>query len=91
MTGAELYALYVRKLDEVMSSDTDPWDDIEADWPLWNAMADAIGSEFDPSANRAALLERAESAECVIRQAANDTFGEELIVKEFAERSGYDS
>lgn len=31
------------------------------------------------------------SAECVVRQAARDTFGEDMTVKEFASASGYDS
>lgn len=37
------------------------------------------------------LAERLESAQCVIRQLARDTFGEELTIKEFADRMGYDS
>lgn len=31
------------------------------------------------------------SAECVVRQVAEDTWGERMTVKEFADRSGYDS
>lgn len=31
------------------------------------------------------------SAECVVRQVARDTFGEDMTVKEFAEASSYDS
>jgi len=30
------------------------------------------------------------SAQCVVRQVARDTFGEDMTVKEFAERSSYD-
>lgn len=37
------------------------------------------------------LLEALESAECVVRQVARDTYGEELTVKEYADRAGYDS
>lgn len=33
----------------------------------------------------------ADSAECVVRQVARDTFGEELTVEEYADRAGYDS
>lgn len=92
MTGEQLYALYARKNDEVMNCDVDPWGSLEdADQEIWNQMAAAIAVEFDPSADRAALVERLESAECVIRQASRDTFGEELSVKEFADRSSYDS
>jgi hypothetical protein len=92
MTGEQLYALYTRKNLEVMDCGVDEWDELEADdQAVWNAMAAAIAVEFDPSADRAQLAERLESAECVIRQASRDTFGEELGVKEFADRSGYDS
>lgn len=31
------------------------------------------------------------SAECVVRQVAEDTWGKRMTVKEFADRSGYDS
>lgn len=40
---------------------------------------------------RNALQKRLRSAECVIRQVSDDTFGEELSVQEFADRSSYDS
>jgi hypothetical protein len=92
MTGQQLYTLYARKNDEVMNCDVDPWDSLEdADQEIWNQMASAIAVEFDPSADRAALVERIQSAECVIRQAAMDTFGSEMTPKEFADASGYDS
>lgn len=92
MTGEQLYALYARKNDEVMNCGVEAWEGLELDdQEVWNAMAAAIAVEFDPSADRAALVERIESAECVIRQASLDTFGEELSVKEFADRSSYDS
>lgn len=44
-----------------------------------------------PKPAESRLAERLESAECVIRQLSRDTFGEELSIKEFADRSGYDS
>lgn len=92
MNGEQLYALYERKNAEVMDCGVEEWGELEADdQAVWNAMAEAIAVEFDPSADRAALVERLTSAECVIRQASLDTFGEELSVKEFAERSSYDS
>ena len=31
------------------------------------------------------------SAECVVRQAARDTFGKDMTVKDFADAAGYDS
>jgi hypothetical protein len=92
MTGERLYALYVRKNDEVMNCEVEAWEGLERDdQDVWNAMAQAIAAEFDPSADRAALVERLESAECVIRQTARDGFGEEMTPKEFADASGYDS
>ena len=92
MTGQQLYALYERKNIEVMNCEVDKWDFLEVDdQETWNAMADAIATEFDPSTARAALVEELESAKSVIRQASMDTFGEELTVKEFADRSSYDS
>lgn len=92
MNGRQLYALYTRKNLEVMNCGVEEWDGLEVDdQETWNAIAEAIASEFDPSVARADLIERLESAECVIRQASLDTFGEELSVKEFAERSSYDS
>lgn len=33
----------------------------------------------------------ADSAECVVRQVARDTFGEDMTVEEYADRAGYDS
>jgi hypothetical protein len=92
MTGEQIYALYARKNDEVINCEVEAWEGLELDdQEVWNQMATAIAVEFDPSADRAALVERIESAECVIRQASLDTFGEELSVKEFADRSSYDS
>lgn len=92
MNGEKLYALYTQKNLEVMNCGVEDWDFLEVDdQAVWNAMADSIAVEFDPSADRAQLVERLESAECVIRQVSRDTFGEELTVKEFAERSSYDS
>lgn len=92
MNGEQLYALYARKVEEVLHASMDGWDILGSDdQQVFNEIAEAIAVEFDPSADRAALLERAESAECVVRQAAMDTWGEELTVKEFADRSGYDS
>lgn len=37
------------------------------------------------------IQERLESAECLIRQAAQDTFGRDMTPQEFAEASSYDS
>jgi hypothetical protein len=92
MNGQQLYALYERKNLEVMNCGVEAWAGLERDdQDVWNAMAEAIAVEFDPSADRAQLVERLESAECVIRQVSDDTFGERLSVKEFADRSGYDS
>jgi hypothetical protein len=54
-------------------------------------MADSIAVEFDPDLARSSIAERLASAECIIRQASRDTFGEELTPKEFADRSSYDS
>lgn len=39
----------------------------------------------------AELEERLASAECIIRQVARDTYGEDMTPAEFAERSCYDS
>lgn len=92
MTGEQLYALYVRMNEEIMNCGVESWEGLEDDdQDVWNAMATAIAAEFDPSADRASLVERLESAECVIRQASRDTFGEEMTPKEFADESGYDS
>lgn len=93
VTGEQLYALFVRMNEQVMHCGVDPWDmlSFSEDQAVWNAMAEAIAVEFDPSASRAALALRLTSAECVLRQVSRDTWGEELGVKEFAERSGYDS
>lgn len=92
MTGEQLYALYARKNDEVMNCEIEAWNQLEPDdQVIWGDMALAIGAEFDPGADRAALAERLASAECVLRQVSCDTWGEELTVKEFADRSGYDS
>lgn len=92
MTGQQLYALYERKNLEVMNCGVEQWEELERDDQIiWDAMAEAIAVEFDPAASRAALALRLTSAECVLRQVSRDTWGEELGVKEFAERSGYDS
>lgn len=92
MNGEQLYVLYALKAREITGGLLPPWDHMSPDRrQIWNEMAAAIAVEFDPSADRAQLVERLESAECVIRQASRDTFGEELSVKEFAEQSGYDS
>jgi hypothetical protein len=37
------------------------------------------------------LQDRLDSAECIIRQAAQDTFGRDMTPKEFADASSYDS
>lgn len=37
------------------------------------------------------LQQRLESAECIIRQAARDTFGRDMTPQEFADASSYDS
>lgn len=93
MNGKRLYALYAQKWLEIGNAVVDPeWDFLEVDdQAVWNAMADSIAVVFDPELMRSSLAERLSSAECVIRQASLDTFGEELSVKEFAERSSYDS
>lgn len=92
MNGQQLYQLYVNKNLEVMNCGVDDWESLEPDdQAVWSAIADSIASEFDPTAARAELVNRLESAECVIRQVSRDTFGEELTVKEFADRSSYDS
>jgi hypothetical protein len=92
MTGQQLYTLFIRLHAQIMHSGVEDWDLLTHDEQLvFNEMAKAIAVEFDPSADRAQLLERAESAECVVRQVARDTYGEDLSVKEFADRSGYDS
>lgn len=38
-----------------------------------------------------ATVDALDSAECVVRQVAEDTWGKRMTVKEFADRSGYDS
>ena len=92
MTGEQLYALFIRLHAQIMHSGVEDWDLLTSDeQQLFKEMAKAIAVEFDPSAERAALVERIESAECVIRQAARDTFGAEMTPKEFADASGYDS
>jgi hypothetical protein len=37
------------------------------------------------------IQDRLDSAECIIRQAAQDTFGRDMTPQEFAEASSYDS
>lgn len=92
MTGQQLYELYARKVDEILLAGMDGWEVRGSDeMRIFDELAEAIALEFDPSADRAQLLDRAESAECVIRQVARDTYGEDLKVKEFADRAGYDS
>lgn len=92
MNGQQLYELYERKNIEVMNCEVDSWDSLEEDdQQIWVEMADAIATEFDPAAARAGLAERLASAECIIRQAAQDTFGREMTPKEFADASSYDS
>lgn len=92
MNGQHLYALYARKNIDIANCGVEDWDALEAeDREIWNAMAVAIADEFDPSIARAELVDQLEQAQSVIRQASLDTFGEELSVKEFADRSSYDS
>jgi hypothetical protein len=92
MNGEQLYALYERKNLEVMDCDVEIWDRLEFDdQAVWNEMATTIAAEFDPQIAKSAIAERLASAESVIRQVSRDTFGEELTVKEFADRSSYDS
>lgn len=93
MNGEQLYVLYAQKWLEIGNAVVEPeWDFLEVDdQAVWNAMADSIAVVFDPDLARSSIAERLASAECVIRQISRDTFGEELTVKEFAERSSYDS
>lgn len=92
MNGEQLYALYTRKNLEVMNCDVEDWDFLEIDdQAVWSEMAAAIAVESDPEIARSDIAKRLASAECVIRQVSRDTYGEELTVKEFAERSSYDS
>lgn len=92
MNGEQLYALCAAKTRDIVGNFLVPWDCQTADFrQIWNEMAEAVAVEFDPSADRAALVEQLQSAECVIRQVSRDTFGQELTAKEFADRSGYDS
>jgi hypothetical protein len=43
------------------------------------------------AALNAELQEKLTSAECVVRQVARDTYGEDMTVKQFADHAGYDS
>lgn len=53
MNGEQLYALYAQKNLTVMNCDVEAWDFLEVDdQAVWNAMAETIGGELDPSVPR---------------------------------------
>lgn len=49
----------------------------------------SLGGDIEEEITR--LEKDLRSAQCVIRQVAQDTFGKDMTVKEFAEASSYDS
>lgn len=67
------------------------WADEETTEDICELMNMAYDEGLEDTSGVAELRDQLESAQCVIRQASMDTFGEELSVKEFAERSSYDS
>lgn len=86
LTGKVLYRLYAQASLDGDNCMVDDWEDID-DRATWEELANRLTARGVWSD----LQERLESAECVIRQVARDTYGEDLTVKEFAERSSYDS
>lgn len=86
LTGKVLYRLYAQASIEGDNCLVDDWEDID-DRATWEELADRLTERGVWSD----LQARLESAECVIAQVSDDTYGARLSVKEFADRSGYDS